>query len=185
MNYYVARNGQTYGPYSEETIRKYLARRLDDGQRSGPHGCDAELGTLGQIRGRSVAMPLAPASDEQAPPPASVAPASGGAEYPSIMHGRCILLIADLFERFSFTIWGFIQANWIKSIDPTAERCAIWLSGLLPDRRASWSWSRRCAPGAVSGFLKRTTHPVAVLGSMVERLCYLCHRLSCRIRLYI
>ena len=25
MNYYVARNGQTYGPYNEETIRKYLA----------------------------------------------------------------------------------------------------------------------------------------------------------------
>ena len=63
MNYYVARNGQTYGPYSEETIRKYLTEGSMLATDLGHTDSMPNWAPLGQILGPSASAAAAGASD--------------------------------------------------------------------------------------------------------------------------
>jgi hypothetical protein len=107
MNYYVARNGQTYGPYNEETIRKYLA----EGSMLATDMARTETMSNWIPLGQLLLAPVAPG----APPP----PVAGGNPPPNL-HWGLLLVIAIFFGVF-LTIWGFIQANWVKSIDPASK----------------------------------------------------------------
>jgi hypothetical protein len=127
MNYYVARNGQSYGPYSEETIRKYLAEGSMQASDMGRSDAMPNWAPLSQILG--VANP-APPVFAPAPPaygaPAYSAPQYGvqpqpGGNVPPSLHWAIVLVIAALTSGLFVTIWGFVQANWIRSIDPASK----------------------------------------------------------------
>jgi hypothetical protein len=149
LNYYVARNGQTYGPYSEETIRKYLTEGSMLATDLGRTDSMPNWAPLGQILEPPAAAAAAAAAT---PPPAYTPPAytppaysappaynappqqaysapgysapvygGAGANVPPSLHWALILLIACFTSGLFITIWGFIQANWVKSIDPTSR----------------------------------------------------------------
>jgi hypothetical protein len=140
MNYYVARNGQTYGPYSEETVRKYLAEGSMLATDMGRTDAMPNWAPLGQILGPTATAPVPPASF--APPPAYqqsafAAPqpvlgqAAPGMNVPPSLHWAIILLIAAFTSGLFITIWGFVQANWIKSIDPASKAVRDLAIGVL------------------------------------------------------
>ena len=124
MNYYVARNGQTYGPYSEETVRKYMTEGSMLATDLGRTDSMQNWAPLGEILGAASSAPPPAYSAPAYAPPAYSAPmgqTGPGANVPPSLHWAIILLIAMFTSGLFITIWGFIQANWIKSIDPASK----------------------------------------------------------------
>jgi hypothetical protein len=126
MNYYVARNGQTYGPYSEDTVRKYLTDGSMQASDMGRTDAMSNWEPLGQILGSAgeVRPTFAP------PPPANSTPVSQ-ANMPPSLHWALVLLIAAFSSGIFITIWAFIQANWIKSIDPASRAIRDLIIGII------------------------------------------------------
>ncbi len=147
MNYYVSRNGQTYGPYNEEIMRKYLAEgsmMATDMARTEAMPNWIPLGQLLSVpaaadpAGRPLLIPLLPIPlPPTHTPPAYAAPgysapgysaqqpmAGGGAPAPPSLHWGCASLIAIFFGVF-ITIWAFIQANWSNPSTRRARPYAI------------------------------------------------------------
>jgi hypothetical protein len=123
MNYYVARNGQTYGPYSEETVRKYLSEGSMQTGDMGRTDAMPNWAPLSQILGPA---PGAPSPAYSAPPPAYnpqqfSGPAAAGTNSPPSLHWAIVLVIAAFTSGLFITIWGFIEANWIRTIDPASK----------------------------------------------------------------
>jgi hypothetical protein len=188
MNYYVARNGQTYGPYSEETLRKYLAEGsmlATDMARS-----DGALNwtPLGQL--------LAPAAPVSVPPPMYSAPPQaylpppvynqppaytppsysppnpmGGAAYPPppSLHWALLLVIGIFFGLF-ITIWAFIQAGWVKSIDPASKATRDLIIAIcFPIVGVVFLIGFLIVSGVATGLASSMDHPsVALIGSLVS-----------------
>jgi hypothetical protein len=127
MNYYVARNGQTYGPYSEDTVRKYVAEGSMSMSDMGCTDANPSWIPLSQLFGGGVpvvqqSVPVPPPPSAMAPPPfATGGRTASGANMPPDLHWGLILLIACFTSGLFLTIWLFIQANWIKSINPASK----------------------------------------------------------------
>jgi GYF domain 2 len=116
MSYFVARDGKQYGPYSAETIRKYLSEGslLISDQVRGE--AQQTWQPLGQVFG-------APAVSTPVRPPVSTPPggAAGAPVQPVVMppdlHWAIVLLLG-LTYIFTF-IWVFVQASWVRKLDPS------------------------------------------------------------------
>jgi len=123
--YYVNRNGQQYGPYSEETISRYLAEGsllASDSARSEGAQSWQPLGQILQYTPLSARPPAVP-------PPAS-RPAAGTQIVPPDLHWAIVLLLSCtlIFP----IIWAFVQANWARKIDPASKATilyAFWAVG--------------------------------------------------------
>lgn len=121
MNYYVARNGQTYGPYSLETVRKYLSEGsmlASDAARTDEM---PNWATLREI----VADPPPPPPNAgfvaRQPYPPQPRPGTGSANAPPSLHWALVLLLALVTSGLFATIWPFVQATWVKTIDPASS----------------------------------------------------------------
>jgi hypothetical protein len=130
MNYHVARNGQTYGPYSEETVRKYLSEGSMLATDMARTDTMPNWVPLGQLLGIQQNAPPPPAYGYAPPPymgpgsassPAGFGQAMPGAAAPPALHWALVLLIAAFTSGLFITIWGFIEANWVKTIDPASR----------------------------------------------------------------
>jgi hypothetical protein len=110
MNYFVARDGKTFGPYSPEAVQKYLAdgsiRQTDMAQVEG----STEWSQLGQLLG------LPPAPVQKVPPS---------------LHWAMVLLLNILTGGLFVFIWNFVQSNWIKTIDPGCTATRDYILGLI------------------------------------------------------
>jgi GYF domain 2 len=204
LNYYVARNGQTYGPYSEETIRKYMNEGSMLATDLGRTDAMPNWAPLGQILGPPAAAaaaagaatppPATPPSAYTPPaytppaysaPPAYTAPSAysapaysappygGGAaaNVPPSLHWAIILLIACFTSGLFLTIWAFIQANWIKSIDPLSKAVRDLAIGVVFPIIATVAMvvmfaASGLASGLAGGSMNNPS--MAVLGSMAS-----------------
>ncbi len=131
MNYHVARGGQTYGPYSEETIRKYLSEGSIQAADMARTDAMPNWVPLGQLLGGLQMAAQAPVS---APPPQAYAapvfipPGSpqpqqyrpAGGVVPPSMHWAIVLVLGVITGIFVI-IWLFVQANFVKTIDPSSR----------------------------------------------------------------
>jgi hypothetical protein len=134
MSYFVARDGKQYGPYSAETIRKYLA--------------EGSLLVSDQVRGEAQQtwQPLGqvfgpPAGATPVRPPVGTTPVGGttGAGVPvqpvvmpPDLHWA-IVLVLGITCIFTF-IWVFVQANWVRKLDPASNAIVafvIWTISLV------------------------------------------------------
>jgi hypothetical protein len=75
MNYYISRNGQSYGPYSEETIQKYLNEGSMQASDLARTDATSDWTPLGQLMGRAAPQHAAKPSPIPESPPAKPAPA--------------------------------------------------------------------------------------------------------------
>jgi hypothetical protein len=121
VNYYVARSGQQYGPYSEETVRSYVAAGsllATDNIRSETSQSWTTIAQQFQIP--QTAPPTIMGQPQIVPQygqPPQYAQAAGGAQIvPPNLHWA-ILLILSITWIFVF-IWGFVQAGYARKIDP-------------------------------------------------------------------
>jgi len=189
MNYYVARNGQTYGPYSEETIRKYLTEGsmlATDMARSDEMPNWAPLSQILGLAGGASAPPPA----YSAPPPAYSAPTGApppysapqaysaptpvmgqmgpGGNIPPSLHWGLIILIAAFTSGLFITVWGFVQANWIRSIDPASKAVRDLAIGVCMPLIGTVAIVILAVGGGIAGQLDQLDHPsVALIGSLI------------------
>jgi hypothetical protein len=120
MNYFVARNGQTYGPYSLETVRKYLSEGsmlASDVARTDEM---TSWATLGEVVPDPPPPPpnagvIAPQQAAQAYPPPRPA------NIPPSLHWALVLLFGLLTSGVFITIWAFVEAIWVRNIDPASR----------------------------------------------------------------
>jgi hypothetical protein len=141
MNYYVARDGQTYGPYSLETVQKYL----NEGTiLAGDMARTDAMPNWVPLR-QLLTPPVPPQQQGFAPPPPSYPPqppfaapayppqqqpGAGAVNVPPDLHWALVLLITALTGVFSI-IWAFVQSNFIRRIDPTSTATRDLIIGIL------------------------------------------------------
>jgi hypothetical protein len=113
VNYFVARGGQQFGPYTEEIVRSYLAAGsllVTDQIRAESSPAWTTIGQLFQI-------PMA------APPmmPPYAAPQQGGIVPPNL-HWFIVLILSITF--IFIYIWALVQASYARKIDQSSN--AMW-----------------------------------------------------------
>jgi len=118
--YYVNRNGQQYGPYSEETIRRYLA----EGSLLASDSARSEGAPSWQPLGQILQYPPVPARPPAIPPPIA-RPSAGTQIVPPDLHWAIVLLLSCtwIFPM----VWAFVQANWAKKIDSNNKATILYV----------------------------------------------------------
>jgi hypothetical protein len=128
MQYQVSRNGQLYGPYTLEDLRRYLASGNvlpDDLAKS---EAMADWLPVSQILGTQPIADPAPAAAFTPPPaypptyptPAYATPGTLYPDPPDLNWGLVLLftiLTCGLFD----IVWSLIQAAWFQKIKPTSK----------------------------------------------------------------
>jgi len=131
VNYYVARSGQQYGPYTEETVRSYVAAgsllATDNirAESSQTWTTIAQQFQIPQATPPVMAQPqMVPQYGQAAPyyPGVPYAQAGGAQIVPPNLHWA-LLLILSITWVFAF-IWTFVQAGYARKID--ASSSALW-----------------------------------------------------------
>ena len=123
MTYRIARNGQLYGPYSEDEVRRYLASGhivpSDLAQREGA----ADWLPVGQFF-PPAAGPFAPAAPFASSPYAT--PAGGPALFPDPpdLPWWIALLLGIFTGGAFFVVWDIVQAWWMRRVD--FRSIALW-----------------------------------------------------------
>lgn len=122
MHYQVTRNGQMYGPYTLEDLRRYVASGhiLPTDLAQGDDG--SEWVPVAQILG----MAGAPAPGYAAP--VAYAPASGAAaEDPPNLNWGLELLLGFLTCGLFVVVWNLVLAAWAKRIEPASQALMYYI----------------------------------------------------------
>lgn len=122
MHYQVTRNGQTYGPYTLEDLRRYVASGhiLPTDLAKGDDS--SEWVPVAQILG----MAGAPAPGYVTP--VAYAPASGVAiEDPPNLHWGLELLLGFLTCGLFVVVWNLVLAAWAKRIEPVSQALMYYI----------------------------------------------------------
>jgi hypothetical protein len=133
MLYHVTRNGQNYGPYTLEDLQKYVASGNVLATDLAKTDDMAEWVPVSQVLG--VAMPaISPA------PLAAYAGAPG--EYPQTaaiypdppnLHWALVLLIGIFTCGIFFIVWFFVEAAWVRKVDPQSKAMLYYIVAIVLD----------------------------------------------------
>ena len=131
MNYYLARNGQQQAPYSIEDLQRMVA----SGSASAADLVWKE-GMPSWVHLQSVIPSAVPQGFPPALPTAATygyqPPAAGG--YPLVppsLHWGLVLLFSWLSGGLFQIIWAFVQASFVKKIDPSNSSLTLFIVGIL------------------------------------------------------
>jgi hypothetical protein len=153
VNYFIARDGKTFGPYSPELVQRYLGegsiRQTDMAQTEG----STEWAPLGQLLG------LPPAHAQNVPPS---------------LHWAIVLLLNVVTGGLFVFIWNFVQSSWIKTIDPSSTATRDYVLGIVLACLGGISFcSFVLATVGVTAFENNEITPV-VMGTVGTGLLILC-----------
>jgi hypothetical protein len=147
MKYLISRGGQQYGPYSIDELRQFVASgNILPSDMAWAQSMPAWVPVSQILGGAPAAAPTppaapapvyAPAPSYQAPspafaqPPAAAqasysAPAQGGGPMPPSMHWALVLVIS-VFCGFFGLIWLFVQASFVKKLDPNNKSIMMFI----------------------------------------------------------
>ncbi|MCL4783696.1 MAG: DUF4339 domain-containing protein [Bryobacterales bacterium] len=122
MNYFVQRDQQEYGPYTEGDLSRYLASGHLFPQDLVRRDGEPEIRTLSQLS----LPPPAPAIPPGAYAPAYLRPQmANGAPLPPNLHWGLVLLLTLVSCGFFGAIWMLMQGWWLKQLRPGNR--SIWL----------------------------------------------------------
>ena len=142
MLYQVSRNGQTYGPYTLEDLQRYIASGniLPTDLAKGDEM--PEWVPVAQVLGASASAagspPVAPAAYTGSGP--VYAPGSA-ALYPDPpnLHWALVLLIG-IFTCGLFCRCGiFVQAAWMRKVNPRSNALFLYISEFVVSWSAEWA----------------------------------------------
>lgn len=120
MLYHISRNGQTYGPYTLEDLRRYVASGNVLPTDLARNESMSEWLPVAQILGGATS------AFAQAPiPPAAYAPYSAAAVNafpdPPNLHWA-VLLLLEIFTLSLFRyVWNLVIAHWLKRVQPHSK----------------------------------------------------------------
>lgn len=118
MLYHVSRNGQNYGPYTLEDLKKYVASGNILPTDLAKSDDMAEWVPVSQVLGIASSVP--PAYQQ---PLAPAYPAAAGALYPDApnLSWGLVLLFAFFTCSLFMWVWNFVLAAWLKRVQPNSK----------------------------------------------------------------
>lgn len=131
MSYHIARNGQTYGPYTLDELRRYVASGNVLGTDLVKSDEVADWLPALQV----LASGAGPYADPQGPVNFTAMPdypRLAGSAYPPPpkMHWALVLLISFLCGVFVYA-WMLVQAGWLRKVEPDSKAMLFYLYGIL------------------------------------------------------
>ena len=122
MTYQIARDGQTFGPYSLAEVQRYVGTGnilLQDLARA--EGTEDWI-PVSQVVGTIAVLPAHPL----------VANAGPMAEYPDPpnLHWGLLILFSVLSCAIFYYVWALVQATWMKRIDPASKAIFYYSVGV-------------------------------------------------------
>lgn len=119
MNYFISRGGQQYGPYALPDLQKYLAQGSIQYSDLARTDVMSEWLPLSQL----LQQPLQPTPLIQTQP-------RGTGPIPPSLHWALVLVLGMITGLFT-TVWMFIQAAFVKKIDPQSKATMLYTVGLI------------------------------------------------------
>jgi len=138
MLYHVSRNGQNYGPYTLEDLRRYVTSGNVLPTDLAKSDDMAEWVPVSQVLNI-----IAPAVGAVAPPDApygGAAPYAIAAPYPTAglaypdppnLHWALVLLIGVFTCGLFLTVWAFVQAAWMRKVNPRSNALFFYIAGTV------------------------------------------------------
>jgi hypothetical protein len=127
MNYFIKRDLQEYGPYTLSELQRYVA----SGNVLLTDLCHSEGVTewvpVSQVIGNIPVPMAAPA------PTAASAAAAAAAMYPAppSLHWAIVLLLTIVTCGLFIWVWGLVQANWVRKVQPENRTMILWSFALV------------------------------------------------------
>ena len=123
MNYFITREGHSYGPYTLSDLQRYVA--------SG----EVLLTDLATSEGMTTPVPVSQIIGNITAPPTyqPVAPTAATAFYPDPpnLHWGLVLLFVVLSCGIFSIIWEVVQAAWLKKVDAYSKALSIYIGALV------------------------------------------------------
>jgi len=121
MLYYVARNGQTYGPYTLDDLRKYVASGNVLPTDLAKSDDMAEWAPVAQVLGGTPGA--APVYAQQVPPAYAAPRAANVDTYPDPpnLSWGLVLLFSCLTCSVFMWVWNIIVASWVRRVQPNSK----------------------------------------------------------------
>jgi hypothetical protein len=112
---WIGRDGQRFGPYDDATLRAWVAEGKVEATALAWYEGMAEWRPLHEVLGLAVPPPMAGY-------PAGLPDAGRGSlPEPPSLHWGLLLLFTILTLGILGIVWPFLQANWVKKIDPNSK----------------------------------------------------------------
>lgn len=113
MKYFISRGGQQYGPYAASDVQRYLEQG------------SIQYSDLARTETMSEWLPLSQLLQSgQSPPTRAVGP------IPPALHWALVMLLSIVTGIFQY-IWMFIQAAFIRRIDPHSKAMMFYVLGVV------------------------------------------------------
>jgi len=164
MTYQVSRNGQMYGPYTLEDLRRYVASgNVLPGDMAKSEEMP-EWASVAQILG----MPAASAPVYGAPPVGYAAPVAGvGYQDPPNLNWGLELLLGFLTFGLFVVVWNLVLAAWAKRVEPASKALMYYIiATVLIVMNFGSSW------GAVLAFSHHNVYHRNVTGGLITIVCW-------------
>jgi hypothetical protein len=130
MLYHVSRNGQNYGPYTQEDLQRYVASGNVLATDLAKSDEMADWVPVSQVLGASMPAAPAPVALYGAPVPAYPAAASPYPDPPNL-HWALVLLIAFFTSGLFAIVWMFVQASWMRKVDPRSKALGYYIAAIV------------------------------------------------------
>lgn len=131
MLYHVSRNGQNYGPYTLEDLQRYVASGNVLPTDLAKSDEMPDWVPVAQVLGASMPAVSAPVAVYGAPP----AYAASAAIYPDPpnLHWGLVLLISCFTCGIFGLVWIFVQAAWMRKVNPNSKALFYYIGALVLD----------------------------------------------------
>lgn len=155
MLYHISRDGQNYGPYTLEDLQRYVASgnvlltdmaRAEDATEWVPVSQIVGAAPTGQAGAASVPAVYPAAGLPGAPAVAGVYPD------PPNLHWALVLLIGIFTCGLFIMVWDFVQAVWMRKVNPRSNALFFYIAYLVVSFGGSFL---RVGLMAASGFHSR------------------------------
>jgi GYF domain 2 len=136
MPYHVSRQGQTYGPYTLEDLRRYVESGnvlLSDLARSDDAAEWVPVAQILGVAGTSVSTPpgAPPLTPYGAPVPAYGTPAIPYPDPPNL-HWALVLVLTICTCGLFGAIWDLVQLLWMRRVDPLTKAMPYFIGYIVP-----------------------------------------------------
>jgi len=131
-SYHLSRGGRTLGIYTEDQLREYIVQG-----RVGPNDLVWKAGMERWLSASEVfgmapepPPPPPPIADAAPPPVATPSPAYASmgvanAPMPPRLHWGWVLLLSVVTLGIFYVVWAFVQAFWVRRIDPASNAITL------------------------------------------------------------
>ena len=130
MNYFISRGGQQYGPYAGPDLQRYLADGSIQYSDLARTETMSEWLPLSQLLQSGQSLPLNPSQNAVFPQTVFPSTPQGAGPIPPALHWGFVLVLGMITGLFHY-VWMFVQAVFIKKIDPQSKAMLLYVFGGL------------------------------------------------------